>query len=244
MLAEDHERGGAVVPALADVGAVRLLADGVEPELAHQPLEAVVVLGAGRAHLQPLGLGLTLRQLVGSLLSAADEIEGNGAQPFNFILAGMAALAITWFGHATFVLTTPGGKRIVFDPWLTGNPKTPGGGEDRQGRRDLPHARAFRSLRRRGGGGARDRRAGGRGLRAGQLVPGQRAEGRHRDGGRRHGRGRGAEDLDDAGGAHEQHRRRRQGPLRGSGDRASWSAWKTTARSTSPATRRSSATCG
>jgi L-ascorbate metabolism protein UlaG (beta-lactamase superfamily) len=39
----------------------------------------------------------------------------------------MAALAITWFGHSTFVLTTPGGKRIVFDPWLTGNPKTPPG---------------------------------------------------------------------------------------------------------------------
>jgi L-ascorbate metabolism protein UlaG (beta-lactamase superfamily) len=39
----------------------------------------------------------------------------------------MAALSITWFGHATFVVTTPGGKRIVFDPWLTGNPKAPAG---------------------------------------------------------------------------------------------------------------------
>jgi L-ascorbate metabolism protein UlaG (beta-lactamase superfamily) len=39
----------------------------------------------------------------------------------------MAALAITWFGHATFLVTTPGGKRIVFDPWLTGNPKAPAG---------------------------------------------------------------------------------------------------------------------
>ena len=37
----------------------------------------------------------------------------------------MAGLSITWFGHATFVLTTPGGKRIVFDPWLSGNPKAP-----------------------------------------------------------------------------------------------------------------------
>jgi len=37
----------------------------------------------------------------------------------------MANLAITWFGHSTFVVTTPGGKRIVFDPWLTGNPKAP-----------------------------------------------------------------------------------------------------------------------
>jgi len=37
----------------------------------------------------------------------------------------MPALSITWFGHATFLLTTPGGKRIVFDPWLTGNPRAP-----------------------------------------------------------------------------------------------------------------------
>lgn len=37
----------------------------------------------------------------------------------------MAGLAITWYGHATFVVTSPGGKRIVFDPWLNGNPKAP-----------------------------------------------------------------------------------------------------------------------
>jgi len=39
----------------------------------------------------------------------------------------MSALSITWFGHATFVVVSPGGRRIVFDPWLTGNPKTPAG---------------------------------------------------------------------------------------------------------------------
>jgi L-ascorbate metabolism protein UlaG (beta-lactamase superfamily) len=39
----------------------------------------------------------------------------------------MSPLSITWFGHATFVVTTPGGKHIVFDPWLTGNPKAPAG---------------------------------------------------------------------------------------------------------------------
>jgi L-ascorbate metabolism protein UlaG (beta-lactamase superfamily) len=38
----------------------------------------------------------------------------------------VARLAITWFGHATFSLTTPGGARVVFDPWL-GNPKAPPG---------------------------------------------------------------------------------------------------------------------
>jgi len=39
----------------------------------------------------------------------------------------MAGLSITWFGHSTFVLVSPGGKRIVFDPWLEGNPKAPAG---------------------------------------------------------------------------------------------------------------------
>jgi L-ascorbate metabolism protein UlaG (beta-lactamase superfamily) len=34
-------------------------------------------------------------------------------------------LSITWFGHSTFLITTPGGKRIVTDPWLEGNPKCP-----------------------------------------------------------------------------------------------------------------------
>ena len=42
-VAEDHERGGAVLPALADVRAVRFLADGMEVELAHQLLEPEVI---------------------------------------------------------------------------------------------------------------------------------------------------------------------------------------------------------
>ena len=35
------------------------------------------------------------------------------------------ALAITWLGHATFVLRTPGGVELVIDPWLTTNPACP-----------------------------------------------------------------------------------------------------------------------
>jgi L-ascorbate metabolism protein UlaG (beta-lactamase superfamily) len=37
----------------------------------------------------------------------------------------MAALSFTWLGHSTFLLQSPGGKRILFDPWVTGNPKSP-----------------------------------------------------------------------------------------------------------------------
>ncbi|HJO38640.1 MAG: metal-dependent hydrolase [Vicinamibacterales bacterium] len=36
-----------------------------------------------------------------------------------------AKLAIQWLGHGTFVITTPGGRRVVFDPWLEANPKCP-----------------------------------------------------------------------------------------------------------------------
>jgi len=35
-------------------------------------------------------------------------------------------LSITWYGHSTFVITTPGGKRIVTDPFLENNPVCPG----------------------------------------------------------------------------------------------------------------------
>ncbi len=32
---------------------------------------------------------------------------------------------ITWYGHATFVYETPGGKRVMIDPWVQGNPSCP-----------------------------------------------------------------------------------------------------------------------
>lgn len=35
------------------------------------------------------------------------------------------SLQITWLGHGTFLLTSPGGKRILIDPWLTNNPSCP-----------------------------------------------------------------------------------------------------------------------
>src|SRR6202043_3594263 len=54
-LAENHERGGAVMPALADVRALRFLAHRVQLQLAHEALEACVIRRPRRAHLQPLG---------------------------------------------------------------------------------------------------------------------------------------------------------------------------------------------
>jgi L-ascorbate metabolism protein UlaG (beta-lactamase superfamily) len=37
----------------------------------------------------------------------------------------MQKLAITWLGHSTFLVRTPGGKRLLFDPWLRENPSCP-----------------------------------------------------------------------------------------------------------------------
>jgi L-ascorbate metabolism protein UlaG (beta-lactamase superfamily) len=34
-------------------------------------------------------------------------------------------VSITWLGHAAFRLRTPGGKELLIDPWLTGNPSCP-----------------------------------------------------------------------------------------------------------------------
>jgi L-ascorbate metabolism protein UlaG (beta-lactamase superfamily) len=37
----------------------------------------------------------------------------------------MQALSFTWLGHATFLFRSPGGKRILTDPWVAGNPACP-----------------------------------------------------------------------------------------------------------------------
>lgn len=35
------------------------------------------------------------------------------------------ATAIKWFGHSAFQVQTPGGKTIIIDPWVQGNPACP-----------------------------------------------------------------------------------------------------------------------
>lgn len=40
-------------------------------------------------------------------------------------LAQSGKTEVLWLGQAAFRITTPGGKVIVIDPWLTTNPKTP-----------------------------------------------------------------------------------------------------------------------
>ncbi len=35
------------------------------------------------------------------------------------------SFSFTWLGHATFLFRSPGGKRILVDPWVAGNPACP-----------------------------------------------------------------------------------------------------------------------
>jgi len=44
----------------------------------------------------------------------------------------MSRLAITWLGHSSFSLKTPGGKTVLLDPWYTGNPSFPENAKPKQ----------------------------------------------------------------------------------------------------------------
>jgi len=37
----------------------------------------------------------------------------------------LSGIKLTWLGHATFRMETPGGKTILVDPWVMGNPMCP-----------------------------------------------------------------------------------------------------------------------
>ena len=75
-VAEDHERGGAVGPALVDVGAAGLLADRVQVEAAHQVLQLAVLAAEPGPDLHPLRPpSLDLPGDPG-LLPAPDEPDG------------------------------------------------------------------------------------------------------------------------------------------------------------------------
>ena len=77
-VAEDHEGGGAVLPALADVRAVRLLADRVQVQVAHEALQAEVVASAGRLHLEPGRLPLRQRFVT---MAPQDLVQGLAHAP-------------------------------------------------------------------------------------------------------------------------------------------------------------------
>jgi len=40
-------------------------------------------------------------------------------------MANLNGVKLTYLGHSTFLVETPGGKTILIDPWVQGNPKCP-----------------------------------------------------------------------------------------------------------------------
>ena len=66
-IAQDHHRRVLLGPALANIGAGRLFAHGVEIEVAHQLARLVEALAGGRADADPVGLADTGRAALGRL---------------------------------------------------------------------------------------------------------------------------------------------------------------------------------
>jgi L-ascorbate metabolism protein UlaG (beta-lactamase superfamily) len=58
--------------------------------------------------------------LTALLLAAASGATVPGAHP-----AAPAPIRVRWLGHAAFQVTSPGGTRLLIDPWLLENPSTP-----------------------------------------------------------------------------------------------------------------------
>ena len=73
---------------------------------------------------RPASLWL-LALAVAALVGCAGAPTAPALQPMppGAIAAGKAE--VLWLGQSTMRITTPGGKVIVIDPWLTTNPKTP-----------------------------------------------------------------------------------------------------------------------
>ena len=87
-VAQDHERGGVVLPALPDVGAVGFLADGVKLQPAHHLLQGEVVGPARGFDLQPGGLALIP---LGGAVNARGELNERGGHAERKIAAAWRA---------------------------------------------------------------------------------------------------------------------------------------------------------
>jgi L-ascorbate metabolism protein UlaG (beta-lactamase superfamily) len=69
----------------------------------------------------PSALGLAL---AGAVAFAATAAAATGPTPHRAASAA-GTITITWLGHASFLVTSPGGTRLLIDPWLKTNPSTP-----------------------------------------------------------------------------------------------------------------------
>jgi len=77
-VSEDHEGGGAVLPAFAHVGATSAFADGVQIERAHDALEILVAFTAKKFDTQPVRAGVDAGRRYRRRGSVGDDVEGRG----------------------------------------------------------------------------------------------------------------------------------------------------------------------
>jgi L-ascorbate metabolism protein UlaG (beta-lactamase superfamily) len=47
------------------------------------------------------------------------------AEPDTVASRALRGLKVTWLGHSTFLMASPKGVRLLFDPFLTNNPACP-----------------------------------------------------------------------------------------------------------------------
>ena len=155
-VAEDHEGRGAALPALADVGAVGLLADGVEVVGADRRLQPPVVGPARRRHFQP-------RRLAGALEGDGAVGRGRGAARL-----GAGAGDVDALGGAAGAVAGPArlcsarSSRSSGRPSVAGGrsrPRSAGSVGDGSALEDLAEAARRRCRRRRRGPARRRARA-------------------------------------------------------------------------------------
>ena len=41
-------------------------------------------------------------------------------------MSNLNGVSMTWLGHSTWLMESPGGKQILVDPWVDGNPEPRG----------------------------------------------------------------------------------------------------------------------
>ncbi len=67
-------------------------------------------------------LGLAL---IGSTVAAASTAAALAAAPQRQAPRAAGKITITWLGHASFLVASPGGTQLLLDPFLRQNPSTP-----------------------------------------------------------------------------------------------------------------------
>ena len=69
---------------------------------------------------------MVVKSLTALMLFAAAATSGVSAQTHS----ATQPIRITWMGHAAFEIVSPGGTRLLIDPWIGDNPATPAAFKD------------------------------------------------------------------------------------------------------------------